>query len=356
MAVSRHIIVLGAALVLGACESTPEQSSDEVALSATIAEIANTAEKGRDYASAAGHYKQLLAREPENRQALLGLARNLRYAGVPKDAIKELRPALRTSGEQADLLLELGKAQLASSLINDAQETLIKAVAANPEHWEPHATLAIIQDRVGKYPTAQDNYRKALKLSPGNIAVQNNYALSLTLAGKLEQAVPILKKIADSENATPQTRQNLALLYALRGDLKTARGLLLQDLPPEAAEKNLAAYRKLRGRVGGTAATGNAGSALAKPAPPPAPKLALTGTRLLDEAVPHLVLKNSNVRRGPSTKFPPVAFVPKGAEVKLTGISKNRRWFLVTLRNGKRGYVFHKLLSPRIDKSAATAN
>ena len=245
------------------------------------------------------------------------------------------------------MLLELGKAQLAASMINDARESLVKAVAANPERWEPRATLAIIDDRVGKYAAAQKNYRKALEFSPGNIAVQNNLALSLTLSGNLAEAVDILTKIVDSENATPQSRQNLALLYALRGNLPEARKLLSQDLSPESVEKNLAAYRQLSGKIG-TAAGRPKQTKVAKKAVKKPPKLELKGTRILEEKAPHRALKNSNVRRGPSTKFRPVAFLPKDDEVQLTGISKNRRWFLVTLKNGKRGFVFHKLLLPTI--------
>ena len=94
-----------------------------------------------------------------------------------------------------------------------------------------------------------ERYGMGAVWTPNHISVRNNLALSLTLSGQLDEAVNILTKIVNSENATPQTRQNLAVLYSLRGDLEGARRLLAQDLPAATVEKKITAYQKLRGRT-----------------------------------------------------------------------------------------------------------
>ena len=48
-------------------------------------------------------------------------------------------------GSEDELILELGKAQLAASLISDARETLMKASAQAPASWQAQWRVAICQ-------------------------------------------------------------------------------------------------------------------------------------------------------------------------------------------------------------------
>lgn len=234
------------ALGFGGCATAP-QPDREKAISSTLWEMALTSEKSHDYAAAMGQYHQVYDRDPSNMAALLGMARNMRYAGVPKDAIKELKAALEKTGEKPELVLELGKAQLAASLINDARETLEKYLALARRDWQAHSALALAYDRLSRHEEAQEHYREALRLAPGNIGVTNNLALSYAIAGQLNDAIALLGKAVESERATPQMRQNLALLYAMRGELNSAQRLAAEDLSPEQVMQNMEAFRILRG-------------------------------------------------------------------------------------------------------------
>ncbi len=181
--------------------------------------------------------------DPDDVRSLTGQARNLRVLGQPKEAIKSLRQSIERLGEKPDLMLELGKAQIAASLLEDARESLEKTAAIDAKNWETHATLAILLDRMGEFVRADASYRRALELSPNNAGVLNNRALSLAQTGRLDDAFALLQKVVNGENSFTQARQNLAMLYAIKGDFKTAERLAKEDLPPEVAGEMLAAFR-----------------------------------------------------------------------------------------------------------------
>lgn len=246
-ALKRICLVAGTALVLLGCAGGAEQkASRSRAISNALAEAALGAQRQFEYKSAARHYRRLYNRRPEDIQALLGMARNLRYSNAVKEAIVVIREGMKIHGEKPELLLEMGKAQLANSSISAARETLEKVRQLDPENWEAHSTIAIALDRSDRLLEAQEHYRKALKLSPGNVSVRNNLALSLAQSGDLEQGISILEKLAGSPDSTVQVRQNLALLYGLKGEMAKAEKLIREDLPPDLAAENITALKSLK--------------------------------------------------------------------------------------------------------------
>ncbi len=225
------------------------QTDREVAISGALADAAAAAQESFDYQAAAGHYERLYKREPDNLDALIGFAKNLRYSGSVIQGLKVIRQGLRKHGETAGLLLELTKGQVAGSMYADARNTVVKVRRMAPDNWETYAISGILKDRGGDLDAAQAEYRKALTISPGNSAVLNNLALSLALQGKLVEAIEILEKLALGERSSHQTRQNLALLYSINGEFAKAERLVKEDLPPDMASENLATYRALRRRL-----------------------------------------------------------------------------------------------------------
>ena len=239
------IVALAAWLVAGCTTPVGDAAGKEKAISEALAEAAYGAQQSFDYRRAASHYQRLYERNPDNIAALVGYARNLRYGGHVMEAIRAIRKGIGKHGEKPDLVLELGKAQLAASLLEDSRISLSKALKLMPDRWDVHSAMGILYDRTGKFDAAKEEYRKALELAPRNTAALNNLALSLAQAGKLDAGIDILKKLARSEYSTVQTRQNLALLYGLKGDFVNAERLIREDLPPEVAAENLAKLREI---------------------------------------------------------------------------------------------------------------
>jgi Flp pilus assembly protein TadD len=249
--IARPIIAAGLAVTLGACVvQTAEEGGElgpgaEAALSDSLLEAAQTAERSLDYAAAADHYARLYERDPDRIEALIGQARNLRYDGHGREAVKALRAGIETHGETVTLLLELAKAQFAAAMIADSSVTMDKLMAMEPDNWEVLSMMAMLRDRGEDFAGARELYRRALELSPGNPSVINNYSLSLAQAGRLDEAIETLEPLARGEKSTLQARQNLVMLYVIKGDMEKAEKLAHGDLPPDKVMENLSAYQAL---------------------------------------------------------------------------------------------------------------
>lgn len=200
------------ALLLGACEST----DPEARLDTYVADAARAAEQKRDFTAAASFYTDLQRSRPDDPQATLGLARNLRYAGRNEEAARVAAEGLSRFGPHLPLLLEKGKAELAGNRAEMAAQTLQTAPADAGADWELPATLAVAFDRLGRFDMAAEHYRQALAIFPENPDILNNYALSRALAGRLAEAIVLLREAAKSPSARPQVRENLLFLEQLQ--------------------------------------------------------------------------------------------------------------------------------------------
>jgi tetratricopeptide (TPR) repeat protein len=107
------------------------------------------------------------------------------------------------------------------------------------------STLGVAYDYEGGYADARDAYAQALIASPSNPTVLNNLALSQAASGDLDGAIATLQQAIDQPAALAQTRQNLALLLALKGDPDGAERLARKDLPPEIADGNISYFRMI---------------------------------------------------------------------------------------------------------------
>ena len=210
-----------------------------------LRQAAMMSERNASYNEAAQHYASLHAKYPQDKQITLALARNLRFAGNPQQAIAVLNSGAMAQAHDALTLLELGKDYLAADQLNLAKPTLERAKASAPLNWEILSSLGVVYDYEGDYEQAQQQYDAALFLDPENPTVLNNKALSLAQQGRLDEAVTTMKVATDQPSASAQARQNLALLMALKGDSEAAERLARKDLPPAVAEANIEYYKSL---------------------------------------------------------------------------------------------------------------
>lgn len=211
----------------------------------TLRQAALLAERNGSYGEAANHYAALRGRYPNDKAITLALARNLRFAGNPQQAIAVLNGSGVPQAGDAMSLLELGKDYLAADQLNLAKPTLERAKQYAPLNWEVLSTLGVVYDYEGQYDEAQEQYEAALFVDPDNATVLNNKALSLAQEGDLAAAVAVMQLATDQPEASAQTRQNLALLMALKGDADAAERLVRKDLPSSVADANIAYYRSI---------------------------------------------------------------------------------------------------------------
>jgi Flp pilus assembly protein TadD len=69
------------------------------------------------------------------------------------------------------------------------------------------------------------------------------------MANDLNGARDLLQRAVAGAGADVRVRQNLALIYALSGNMAQAEALTLRDLPPDLARETLAYYRELSSRT-----------------------------------------------------------------------------------------------------------
>ena len=260
------LTTVAAGVLMAGCLTTsaPKPEANAATLQAAQLNAAQQAEASYNYADAVGIYQGLYQQNPSDLGLALNLARNMRFAGQPQNAISMVSQLIGKQGRTAPLLTELGKAYLAADQDNLALPTLLEAKEKAPNDWEILSTLGVAYDYQGNYADAREAYAQALIASPSNPAVLNNLALSQASSGDLDGAIATLQQAIDQPTASAQTRQNLALLMALKGDPDAAERLARKDLPPDVADNNNAYFRMI------SAAAAKNASAPAQASQPPA--------------------------------------------------------------------------------------
>jgi Flp pilus assembly protein TadD len=236
-------------LFVGACAQMPDffKRFDETkAVENSLRKVAIASQQTQDYGAAVRYYEQLFQKDPEDIEAALGYARNLRYVGTPARAVQVLEEVLADGLENSRLLSELGRALIASGKPERAITPLTEAVTTGQNDWRTLSALGIANDQLGRHPKARNYYRQAQRVSPENTAILNNLALSWALSGDLDRSLMILERANKMPEASAQVRQNLALLYGVKGDDKRAHELARLDLPEDSVQDNLRYYVNLR--------------------------------------------------------------------------------------------------------------
>lgn len=264
----RGIAGLVAVLVaLSACETSPGKLGDasSSSLRKMLMRSAAAARNSNDYVSAVSTYRTLYAQDPDDVEIVLGLAQNLRYTGKLDEARQVLLDSLKKKPDDPRILAERGKVALAAGKPDQAVRFLKDAIRIDPKTWQFHSSLGIANDLLGRPEEARRSYETALALSPENVTVLNNLALSRTLAGDLTGGIATLVALTGRPGITAQIRQNLALLYALKGEISQTEALARRDLPEGVAENNISYYRLLGPPAGGATPDGGPSRGAAHP-------------------------------------------------------------------------------------------
>ena len=247
---------MAALVLLWGCE-TPTQSTDRPAskndspFGDFFRTAAETSQDKFDYQSAAKYYQNLHKRDPNDMAALLGLARNLRYIGSAASSLALLEEALPGNPGNFAIRAEYGKSLVAAGRGRRAIDYLTELLEEIPDDWELLSALGIAHDLLGESGKAERAYRSALEITPENPSIINNLALSLALSDQIDEGIALLEKTTNTVLSTPHLRQNLALMYAMKGDIKSARRLAEWDLPREMVDSNIEYYERFFPRMGG---------------------------------------------------------------------------------------------------------
>jgi Flp pilus assembly protein TadD len=177
--------------------------------------------------------------DPRDPVAGVKAAAALRDLGRYDQAAEIAQGVLVIQPNNADAMLEVGRAHIARGQAFYGVAALEQARNARPNDWQAWSLLGTAYEQVRRPADARAAWAQALALSPDNPSVLTNMAISAMTQGDSVTAEPLLRRAAAQPGATLKVRLNLAMVLGLSGKIDEAEQILRRDLPPEAADANL---------------------------------------------------------------------------------------------------------------------
>ena len=137
----------------------------------------------KDPASSIKYFQNVLKKEPNNPDALYGLAVSQGRLGKTSESFANFHAALSLSPDDADILRDLGISYFNLGRVADATDTLQRAYRADREDANTILYLGRSYVTTGNYNAALELYQKLLEKNPDDIPVHHNLAM---LYGKLD--------------------------------------------------------------------------------------------------------------------------------------------------------------------------
>ncbi len=140
-----------------------------------------------------------------------------------------LQGMLKNNAEDSDVYLFWASVQLDANQLKEAEETIRKAIAIDPNDIGPLVTLSSIQDRQKKYKESEATLRKALEIDPDNATVLNNLGYFLADRNeRLPEAESLIRRAVNIEPTNGSFLDSLGWLLFRQGKLDEARKYLEQ--------------------------------------------------------------------------------------------------------------------------------
>lgn len=200
---------------------------------------------GLDPIATAAFWGTRYDRNPTDPIAAVNYSKALRTIENNNEALRVMQQASTRIPDDAEVMLELGKAFISTERAHEAVRPIETAIArGKSQDWSAYSAYGVALDMIGEHRQAQAQYNRALQLAPNKAAVLNNKGLSYALQGRRQMAESTLRE-ASGEGGTAQIRQNYALVLAMGGKTAQAERLARSDLPPAVANGNIAYFRQL---------------------------------------------------------------------------------------------------------------
>ena len=170
-------------------------------------------------------------------------AQAMRELGRHQEAAELAERVLLVQPENVEAMLEVGRGHIARGQAFYGIATLERARDARPQDWRAWSLLGTAYEQVRRSQDAQAAWAQALTLSPDNPDVLTNMAMSAMTRGDTAAAEPLLRRAAAQPEASLKVRLNLAMALGLSGKMDEAETIMRRNLPPDAADRNLAWLR-----------------------------------------------------------------------------------------------------------------
>ena len=212
----KWLILLPLMFLVG-CASTPQEDFGTEFTIDELKQRAEVASYAGSHRDALWNYMQILAKTPDDTDALNGAGESLLAADEAKRAenyfgrVLRLNP-LNTRAREGRALSWLLQGRYAA-----AQKSLLNLVDDGVDHWRVWNALGIISDIFGEYSNSVTHYKRAISLSQDRAMLQNNLGYSLTMNRDFAAAEEVFLKALKLAPSNPRIVNNLALSIAWQG-------------------------------------------------------------------------------------------------------------------------------------------
>jgi tetratricopeptide (TPR) repeat protein len=199
-----HLRIVGLLLVVGCCCTSgcrtlrcKKESDETIAVTRQLALQGKDAQQRGSWEKAESCFAQAVQRSPADERARLGYAESLWNRGAKELAITHMTEAVKLSGHDPALMVQLGQMHLAVNNLPAAARMADKALATNkqlPSGWALRGNVHRIS---GERDEALADYHRALSLQPHYPEVQFSLAEIYSQDNRPERALATLQSLAD---------------------------------------------------------------------------------------------------------------------------------------------------------------
>ncbi len=175
--------------------------------------------------NAIDQYQQITAKDPKDAESWVMLGKLERVTNDAAGAEKAFNGALAVDPDNEDALTGLALLYSDQGDTAKAIEKLKTATAKNP-NARTLSALAESYERVRDYKNAADALKRAVELSPDDSRLQAGLAQDLLFSDQPDQALEIYQSLAEDEPKEAQYQLRIAEIYRSKHDLAKAREAL----------------------------------------------------------------------------------------------------------------------------------
>ena len=201
----------------------------------TLAGAARAASARGDHEEALSIYVRAISRKPDDALILRSAGEEALAIGDNDAAFGFLGRAVTLAPRDAQARAGYGRALVQAMRPKDALTLFDQAVRLGMNEADIAADRGMVRDLLGESRRAQKDYRIGLAAYPGKGVLIERMGLSLAISGERDQAVALVRPVAQ-RTGSGNTWRTLAFIYALSGDVTSARRIALGNMPPSLAD------------------------------------------------------------------------------------------------------------------------
>ena len=157
------------------------------------------------FREAAGHYRTILARDPRQVEARIGLSRALEADDQPEASIATLTEAIELAPDQTEFLVERGGVLGRLRRFPEAETDLRRVLKLHPAHGPALHELGLLLLKKGLAAPAAELLQRAAALQPGRPDAYLHLGDALNRAGDLRGAVAALERALELDPSNRHT-------------------------------------------------------------------------------------------------------------------------------------------------------